>query len=55
MKSEQLKEWFYEGNKIRLVYKDGSELYISREVFNRSFGCIITIPKSTVMKEFKTL
>lgn len=52
MKSEELKEWFDEGKKIRFVYKDGSELYISREIFNRSFGCIIQIPKSVVLNDF---
>ena len=52
MKDIFLKEWSYAGENIRLVYEDGSELFVSKVDFDRAFGCIVSASKSAVEKDF---
>lgn len=47
-----LAEWKDEGEKIKLIYKDGDSFYISREDFNRAFGCIVSGEKEEIRRDF---
>lgn len=53
MKKEiHLRDWKPEGNRIRLIYQDESELFVRREDFNRAFGCIVSAEKDAVLRDF---
>ena len=52
MKTVHLKNWSEAGNKIRLSYEDGTEFYVSRNDFNRAFGCIISGAKDDIKRDF---
>lgn len=41
MEKVYLKEWKREGNRVRIIYHNGSELFVRYEDFNLTFGCII--------------
>lgn len=52
MKDTFLKNWNYAGEKVRLVYDDGSEVFVSKTDFDRAFGCIVSAPKSAIARDF---
>jgi len=52
MKDVSLKEWNYVGDKVRLAYVDGVEFFVSRKDFDRAFGCIVSAPRSEVIRDF---
>lgn len=52
MKDVFLKKWECAGDKVRLVYKDGTEVLVAATDFNRAFGCIVSAPKSDVVRDF---
>lgn len=52
MKDVFLKKWAYAGDKVRLVYKDGTEVFVATTDFNRAFGCIVSAPKADVVRDF---
>lgn len=52
MKDVCLKNWNYAGEKVRLAYDDGSEVFVSKADFNRAFGCIVSAPKSAIVRDF---
>lgn len=54
MKDVFLKEWNYAGDKVRLAYKDGSEVFVSKTDFDRAFGCIVSASKADVVRDFAT-
>jgi len=52
MKENRLSCWYAEGDKVRLVYEDSTELYVTKEDFDRAFGCIISLSKEEVIRDF---
>lgn len=52
MKDAFLKNWNYVGEKVRLAYDDGSEVFVSKTDFDRAFGCIVSAPKSAIVRDF---
>lgn len=49
-----LKNWFYCHDQVRLIYSDGSELFILRYVFEHSFLTIISSNKFVILRDFKS-
>lgn len=47
-----LRDWRREGDRVRLIYRDGSELFVQYEDFNRAFGCIVSADKNAVQRDF---
>lgn len=47
-----LKKWNYAGEHARLEYSDGTEVYVSKADFDRAFGCIVSAPKASVIRDF---
>ena len=47
-----LKEWKRDEDCIRLVYQDGSKLYVRYEAFNCAFGCSVSADKNAVQRNF---
>lgn len=52
MEKVNLKEWKREGDRVRLIYQDGSKLFVRYEDFNRAFGCIVSAEKSAIQRDF---
>ena len=52
MKKIYLKDWKQEGDRVILIYNDGSELIVRYEDFNRAFGCILSAEKDAVKRDF---
>ena len=52
MEKVYLQEWKQEGDRVRLTYQDGSELFVRYEDFRRAFGCIVSADKDTVLRDF---
>lgn len=49
-----LVDWDYEGDSyIKLLYKDNDVLYVKRDIFNRSFGPIISVSKEVFMRDYE--
>lgn len=47
-----LASWRYAGDKVRLLYEDGSIVFVSKEDFDRAFGAIISASKEDVVNDF---
>lgn len=47
-----LDKWNYDGDKVRLDYKDGSTVYVKKTDFDRAFGCIVSATKSEIIRDF---
>jgi len=47
-----LDKWNYDGDKVKLVYKDGSVVYVKKADFDRAFGCIVSATKSDIIRDF---
>lgn len=52
MKDVFLKKWEYAGDRVRLVYRDGTVAFVSKTDFDRAFGCIVSAPKADVVRDF---
>jgi hypothetical protein len=52
MKENFVKNWNCINGKVRLLYDDGSEVFVSKTDFNRAFGCIVSAPKSAIIRDF---
>lgn len=52
MKDVFLKKWEYAGDNVRLVYRDGTVMYVSKTDFDRAFGCIVSAPKADIVRDF---
>lgn len=51
-KKVYLKEWNYDGDKVKLEYKDDSILFVKRSDFDRAFGCIVSASKDVIIRDF---
>ena len=47
-----LKEWTKEGDRVRLLYRDGMVAYVNADDFNRAFGCIVSGEKENIVRDF---
>ncbi len=47
-----LKKWNYDGDRVKLEYHDDSIVYVKKTDFDRAFGCIVSAPKSDVVRDF---
>ena len=47
-----LKEWTKEGDRVRLLYRDGMVAYVNADDFNRAFGCIVSGEKENIFIDF---
>lgn len=47
-----LENWNIEGDKVRLTYKDGTDVFVKKTDFDRAFGCIVSAPKSDIVRDF---
>ena len=45
-------DWNYVGNRVRLVFRDGSEFYISKEKFESSINSIYSKSKDDIKRQF---
>lgn len=52
MENTYLRDWKRDGERVRLIYRDGSELFVRCEDFNRAFGCIVSADKNTIQRDF---
>ena len=53
MKDEiKLTCWNIEDDRVKLVYDDNTTVYVSKEDFDRAFGCIISLSKEEVIRDF---
>ncbi len=52
MKDVFLKKWEYAGDRVRLVYRDGTVAFVSKTDFDRAFGCIVSAPKADIVRDF---
>lgn len=48
----RLRKWNYDGDKTRLEYTDNTVVYVTKEDFERAFGCIISSSKEDVIRDF---
>lgn len=47
-----LKKFYYHNDDVILVYNDYNILIVSRSVFDRAFGCIVSLPMDIVKRDF---
>lgn len=47
-----LEQWCYDGDKVRLQYKDDTVVLVKKSDFDRAFGCIVSSDKDTVIRDF---
>lgn len=52
IKQPQLVNWFRVGDKVALIYDDYDVLFVRNRDFNRAFGCIVSAPKTDVLRDF---
>ena len=52
MKDVFLKKWSNAGERVRLEYEDGTEVFVQKTDFDRAFGCIVSAPKSDIVRDF---
>lgn len=48
----KLKDWQYEGNRVKLTYYDDSVLFVDKRKFNTSTGAILNASKDVAKDEF---
>lgn len=47
-----LRDWFKENDKVKLIYEDNSIVYIKESDFDRAFGTIVSLSKEDVIRDF---
>ena len=53
MYDSHLIKWsYFENDKVKLLYDDGSKLLVLRSDFDRAFMCFIVEPKSAIERDF---
>ena len=52
MSELRLAHWQIEDDRVKLVYEDDSVVYVMKKDFDRAFGCIISITKDEVIRDF---
>lgn len=45
-------DWNYAGARVRLIFRDGSEYYISKVDFDRAMGAIFGASKDEIKRDF---
>ena len=45
-----LVDWKYNGDKVRLVYADGTIFYVRKDDFNEHFGFVVNVDKDCVLR-----
>lgn len=51
--ANRLKEWnYFDSAKVRLLYNDGTEVFVSKKDFDRAFGCIVSATKEEIIRDF---
>ncbi len=51
-KKVHLKKWKDKGSKVKLIYPRMRSFYVSKEDFNRAFGCIVSGEMSEIKRDF---
>lgn len=51
-KKVHLKKWKDKGKTVKLIYPRMRSFYISKEDFNRAFGCIVSGEMSEIKRDF---
>ena len=51
-KPKYLKNWNYDGDKVKLFYEDNDIVYVSKVDFDRAFGAIVSASKNDVLRDF---
>ena len=51
-KRVHLKKWKIKDNKVKLSYGFLSYFYVSKEDFDRAFGCIVSGEKDEIKRDF---
>ncbi len=51
-KKAHLKKWKDKGKTVKLIYPHMRSFYVSKEDFNRAFGCIVSGEMSEIKKDF---
>lgn len=51
-KKVHLKNWKDKGNRVKLIYPHFDSFYVSKEDFNRAFGCIVSGEKTEIKRDF---
>jgi len=46
-----LEDWEYDGDRVRLIYDDGSVLFVDKQKFNKSLSMIFNTTKNVVWSE----
>ena len=54
-KNIHLKKWKIKGDKVKLIYEDRTEIFVSKIDFDRAFGCICSAPKADIVRDFAIL
>lgn len=45
-------DWNYAGDRVRLIFRDGSEYYIRKTDFDRAMGAIFGADKEAIQRDF---
>ena len=48
----RLQNWTIEADKVKLTYKDGESLYVTKKDFDRAFGCIVALTRAEAQRDF---
>lgn len=51
-KNVYLKKYKVKGEKVKLIYQNGTSLFVRRTDFDRAFQCMVTCPKSEIKRDF---
>lgn len=49
-KRVSLLDWKYDGDKVRLLYVDGTVLFVRKSDFNEHFGFVVNVDKDCVRR-----
>ena len=52
MKGIHLKSWVIEGDRVHLIYEDGTDFYVRKSDFDRAFGCVVSGEKNAIENDF---
>ncbi len=51
-KPTYLKNWNYDGDKVKLFYEDNDIVYVSKVDFDRAFGAIVSATKADILRDY---
>ena len=52
MSAPYVVDWYVCGPTVTLVYSDGDEFVVLKDVFDRAFGPIVSGPKDQIRREY---